>query len=55
MKVGLGQRLGFRRAAETFLPLPPLDPTGPVSELRSNADVMMLALRDMKDVRLPVA
>src|SRR5688572_7632371 len=55
MKVGLGQLLGFRRAAEAFLPLPPFDPAGLVSELRSNADVMMLALRDMKDIRLAIA
>ena len=55
MKVGPGQLLGFRRAAEAFLPLPSFDPAGPVSELRRDADVMMLALRDMKDIRLPVA
>src|SRR5688572_16462821 len=45
MKVGLGQLLGFRRAAEAFLPLPPFDPAGLVSEFRRDADVMMLALR----------
>ena len=55
MKVWLGQLLGFRRAAEAFLSLPPFDPAGLVSEFRSDADVMMLTLRDMKDVGLPVA
>ena len=54
MEVGLGQRLGFRRAAEAFLSLPPFDPAGLVSELRRDADVMMLALRDMKDLGLAV-
>src|SRR5690606_20134471 len=45
----------MRRAAIAFLVHPPLDPADLVAEGAGNADVMILALRDVQYVFLPIA
>jgi hypothetical protein len=55
VEIGLRQRGDGGRAAEAFLSLPALDPAGPIAERLGDADVMVLALSDVKDVFLLVA
>src|SRR5882724_13114791 len=55
MKVGLGQRGYFRRAAEAGHSLAALDPAHLVAEFPRDPDVMILALRHMQYIGLLVA
>src|SRR6476620_722067 len=55
MKIGLCELRHLRRPAKTFHALAPLDPAHLVAKLSRDADVVVLALRNVQDFRLLVA